>query len=214
VNNPYTIKLANLPAGNYYLTVKDKNYANATSQLGNCGIISQEFIVLQPFPLVATIEIEKQISCNVANDYPYKLDLDNNGVPDEAEDGKLKAVVTGGVGAYSYQWQVLNGGTFQDIPGATQAILADRSVGTYKVLVHDVNNNTADASYTFVFPPQLAITMSANTISCYNQNTGMVSVNATGGTGSLSYEWNTMHTTPTVTGLPGGNYFVLVTDSA
>jgi plastocyanin len=213
VNNPYTIKLANLPAGNYYLTVKDKNYANATSQLGNCGIISREFIVEQPEPLVAVIEIEKQISCNLANDYLYKLDLDNNGVPDEAEDGKLKAVVTGGVGAYSYQWQVLNGGTFQDIPGATQSVLSNQSVGTYKVLVHDVNNNTADASYTFVFPLQLAITMSANTISCYNQNTGMVSVNATGGTGSLSYEWNTMHTTPTVTGLPGGNYFVLVTDS-
>lgn len=213
VNNPYTIKLANLPAGNYYLTVKDKNYANATSQLGNCGIISREFIVEQPEPLVAVIEIEKQISCNLANDYPYKLDLDNNGVPDEAEDGKLKAVVTGGVGAYSYQWQVLDGGSFQDIPGATQAVLTNRSVGTYKVLVHDVNNNTADASYTFVFPPQLAITMSANTISCYNQNTGMVSVNATGGTGNLSYEWNTMHTTPTVTGLPGGNYFVLVNDS-
>ncbi len=213
VNNPYTIKLANLPAGTYYLTVKDKNYAGASSQLGNCGIISQEFIVLQPEPLVATIEIEKQISCNLANDYPNKLDLDNNGVPDEAEDGNLKVVVTGGVGAYEYQWQVLTGGTFQNIPGATQAILANRSVGTFKVLVNDVNGNTANAEYTFVFPPQLSITLSANTISCYNQNTGMVSVNGTGGTGTLSYQWNTSHTTPTVTGLPGGNYFVLVTDS-
>lgn len=213
VNNPYTIKLANLPAGNYYLTVKDKNYANATSQLGNCGIISQEFIVEQPLSLVAVIEIEKQISCNIANDYPNKLDLDNNGVPDEAEDGNLKVIVTGGVGAYSYQWQVLNGGIFQDIPGATQVILANRSVGTYKVLVNDINNNMTNAEYTFVFPPQLSITLSANTISCYNQNTGVVSVNATGGTGTLSYQWNTSHTTPTVTGLPGGNYFVLVNDS-
>ena len=215
VNNPYTIKLANLPAGKYYLTVKDKNYANASSQLGNCGIISQEFIVEQPLPLVATIEVEKQISCNIANDYAYKIDLDNNGVPDEAEDGNLKVLVTGGVGAYSYQWQILKGGTFQDIPGATQPVLSNQSVGTYKILVHDASliPNTTDASYTFVYPPQLAITMSANTISCYNQNSGMVSVNAIGGTGSLSYEWNTSDTTPTVTGLPGGNYFVLVTDS-
>ena len=214
-NNPFTIRLNSLPAGKYYLTVKDKNYANATSQLRNCGIISQEFIVEQPLPLVATIEVEKQISCNIANDYAYKIDLDNNGVPDEAEDGNLKVLVTGGVGAYSYQWQVLKGGTFQDIPGATQSVLSNQSVGTYKILVHDASliPNTTDASYTFVYPPQLAITMSANTISCYNQNTGIVSVNATGGTGSLSYEWNTMHTTPTVTGLPGGNYFVLVTDS-
>ena len=213
VNNPYTIKMANLPAGKYYLTVKDKNYANASSQLANCGIISQEFILEQPLPLVATIEVEKQISCNIANDYAYKIDLDNNGVPDEAEDGNLKVLVTGGVGTYSYQWQVLAGGIFQNITGETQPVLSNRSVGTYKLIVTDSNGNTASAEYTFVYPPQLAITMSANTISCYNQNTGMVSVNATGGTGSLSYEWNTMHTTPTVTGLPGGNYFVLVTDS-
>lgn len=213
VNNPYTIKLANLTAGNYYLTVKDKNYANATSQLQNCGIITQEFIVTQPDPLIATIEVQKQISCNIANDYPYKLDLNGNGIPDEVEDGTLKAVVTGGVGAYSYQWQVFSGGTFQDILGATQSILNNSSEGTYKVLIHDINNNTTDASYIFNYPPQLAIIMSANTISCYNQNTGTVSVNANGGTGSLSYEWNTMQTTPTVTGLPGGNYFVLVTDS-
>lgn len=214
-NNPFTIRLNNLPAGKYYLTVKDKNYANASSQLGNCGIISQEFIVEQPLPLVATIEVEKQISCNIANDYAYKIDLDNNGVPDEAEDGNLKVLVTGGVGVYSYQWQMLKGGTFQDIPGATQPVLSNQSVGTYKILVHDASliPNTTDASYTFVYPPQLAITMSANTISCYNQNSGMVSVNAIGGTGSLSYEWNTSDTTPTVTGLPGGNYFVLVTDS-
>jgi hypothetical protein len=113
VNNPYTIKLDNLTAGNYYLTVKDKNYANATSQLQNCGIILQEFIVTQPDPLIATIEVQKQISCNIANNYPYKLDLNGNGIPDEVEDGTLKTVVTGGVGAYSYQWQVFSGGTFR-----------------------------------------------------------------------------------------------------
>lgn len=213
INNPYTIKLANLPAGNYYLTVKDKNYADASSQLGNCGIISQDFIVEQPEPLIATIEVERQISCNISNDYPNKLDLNNNGIPDEAEDGNLKVIVTGGIGAYEYQWQVLTGGTFQNIPGAIQAILTNRSVGTYKVLVNDINGNMTDAEYTFVFPPQLSIILTANTISCYNQNTGMVSVNATGGTGTLSYQWNTGDTTPTVTGLPGGNYFVLVNDS-
>lgn len=213
INNPYTIKLANLTAGKYYLTVKDKNYTSATSELRNCGIISQEFIVTQPDPLVATIEVEKPISCNIANNYPSKLDLDNNGIPDEAEDGNLKAVVTGGVGAYSYQWQIFTGGIFQNIPGETQPILNNRSAGIYKVLVHDVNNNMTDAEHTFVYPPQLAISLSANTISCYNQSSGMVSVNTTGGTGNYSYEWSTGDTNATVTGLTGGNYFVLVSDS-
>lgn len=213
VNSPYTIKLANLPAGNYYLTVKDKNYANAASQVGNCGIISQEFIVIQPQPLVATIEIEKQISCNRYNDDAYQIDINGNGINDNAEDGNLKVIATGGVGAYEYQWQVLTGGTFQDIPGATQAILANRSVGTYKVLVNDVNDNMANAEYTFVFPAELVVTTSANTISCYNQNSGIVSATVTGGTGALSYQWSSGDNTPTVSGLAGGNYFVLVTDS-
>ncbi|RXM53209.1 MULTISPECIES: SprB repeat-containing protein [unclassified Chryseobacterium] len=213
VNNPFTIKLDGLPAGKYYLTVKDKNYSGASSQLGNCGIISREFTVDQPLPLISNIEIQKQISCNIANDYQYKADLNGNGTPDEAEDGILKAVVTGGVGTYTYQWQIQNGGVFQNIAGATQSTLANLTTGTYKVLVKDVNNNTADAQFTFVFPTQLAITLSASTIACYSQNSGQVSVNATGGTGAYSYQWNTNDTTPTVTGLSAGNYFVLVNDS-
>ncbi|WP_326983259.1 hypothetical protein VUJ46_01555 [Chryseobacterium sp. MYb264] len=213
INNPFTIKVDGLPAGNYYLTVKDKNYANASSQLGNCGIISKEFIVSQPDPLAVNIQVEKQISCNIANNYQFKPDLNNNGVPDEAEDGMLKATATGGVGAYSYQWQKLNGGLFQNLPGAIQSTLGDLTTGTYKVLIKDANNNTAETQYVFVFPAELAITLFANTIACYSQSSGQVSVAASGGTGGYTYQWNTNDTTPTVTGLSAGNYFVLVNDT-
>nr|WP_315033178.1 T9SS type A sorting domain-containing protein [uncultured Chryseobacterium sp.] len=213
VNNPFTIKLDGIPAGKYYITVKDKNYPGASSQLENCGIISREFIVDQPLPLIAAIEVEKQISCNIANNYQYKADLNGNGVPDEAEDGGVKAVVTGGVGIYTYQWQILNNGLFQNIPGATQPTLENLTTGTYKVLVKDGNGNTTDAQYTLGFPAELAIALSANTIACYNQNGGEVSVVATGGTGAYSYQWNTNDTTPVVTGVSAGNYFVLVNDS-
>jgi len=213
VNNPFTIKIDGLAAGNYYLTVKDQNYANASSQLGHCGIISQEFTVDQPNPLAVNIEVEKQISCNIDNDYQFKPDLDHNGIPDEAEDGILKAIVTGGVGAYTYQWQKSNGGLFQNIAGAIQPTLGNLTAGTYRVLVKDANNNTAETEHVFVSPATLAITLSANTIACYSQNSGQVSVAATGGTGAYSYQWNTNDTTPTVTGLSAGNYFVLVNDA-
>lgn len=213
VNNPYTIKLAGLAAGNYYLTVKDKNYANASSQLNNCGIISREFIVSQPEPLIANIQVDKQISCNKVNNYQYKPDLDGNGIPDEAEDGILKAIVTGGVGIYTYQWQKLDSGLFQNITGATQSILENLTSGTYKIIVKDANNNTAENQYVLAFPAELAITLSASTLACYNQSNGQVSVTATGGTGGYTYQWNTNDTTPTVTGLSAGNYFVLVNDT-
>lgn len=213
VNNPYTIKLAGLAAGNYYLTVKDKNYANASSQLNNCGIISREFIVSQPEPLIANIQADKQISCNKVNNYQYKPDLDGNGIPDEAEDGILKAIVTGGVGIYTYQWQKLDSGLFQNITGATQSTLGNLTSGTYKIIVKDANNNTAENQYFLAFPAELAITLSASTLACYNQSNGQVSVTATGGTGGYTYQWNTNDTTPTVTGLSAGNYFVLVNDT-
>jgi len=213
VNNPYTIKLAGLAAGNYYLTVKDKNYANASSQLNNCGIISREFMVSQPEPLIANIQVDKQISCNKVNNYQYKPDLDGNGIPDEAEDGILKAIVTGGVGVYTYQWQKLDNGLFQNIAGATQSTLGNLTSGTYKVLVKDANNNTAENQYVLAFPAELAITLSASSLACYNQSNGQVSVTATGGTGGYTYQWNTNDTTPTVTGLSAGNYFVLVNDT-
>ncbi|GHV14888.1 hypothetical protein FACS1894169_04730 [Bacteroidia bacterium] len=213
VNNPFTIKLDQVTAGKYYLTVKDKNYAGASSELGSCGILFQEYEVTQPDSLIATIKVKEIISCHINNDYQYKLDLDNNSIPDEAETGELTVVVTGGVGSYSYQWQILTGGSFQDIPGATSSILAKLQEGTYKVLLKDANDNEADDKKIFNYPEVLKISLSANTILCNDLQEGIVSVTATGGTAPYTYTWNTSDTTPSVTGLGAGNYFVVVQDA-
>jgi hypothetical protein len=213
VNNPFTIKLGDIPKGKYYLTVKDKNYAAASSNLNACGIISDEYEVDQPEPLIVAIDVKKIISCNIQNDYAYKPDLDNNGIPDEAEDGELRAVVTGGVGAYTYQWQKLDNGSFQNISGKTADLLSKLPEGTYKILIKDANANQTDTTFEFKYPPKLEIRLSANTIKCNDQNEGVVSVVPTGGTAPYTYYWNTTDTSPTVTGLPAGNYFVMVQDA-
>jgi hypothetical protein len=213
VNNPFTIKLDQVTSGKYYLTVKDKNYAGASSELGSCGILSQEYEVTQPDSLIAIINIKEIISCHINNDYDYKLDLDNNGIPDEAETGELTAVVTGGVGSYTYQWQKLESDSWQNIPGATSSVLAKLQEGTYKVLVKDANDNRADDQKVFNYPEILKISLSANTILCNDQQEGIVSVAATGGTTPYTYIWNTSDTTPSVTGLGAGNYFVVVQDA-
>lgn len=215
VNNPFTILLNNIGKGTYYLTVKDKNYANATSNLDSCGIISYVFTVNQPDSLVASISLEKCISCNIANQYEYKSDSNGNNVPDEAEDAIVKVTVKGGiVGTYTYQWQKLNGSTFENIPNATDTLLAGLTEGTYKVLVKDRNNNTDNAALFVPFPAQLKITLSATDVKCNEGNAGEVSVTAAGGRGDYTYQWNTMDTSPTVSGLAAGRYFVFVRDSA
>lgn len=212
VNNPFTIKLDGLAAGKYYLTVKDKNYANASSELNNCGIISKEFIVTEPLPLVVTIAAKQLISCHIANDYAYRLDNDNNGVPDDAEDASLLATITGGVGTYKLQWQKQVGGAFQNIDGADLVSLGKLTAGTYKILVTDANQNATEAQQVLVFPEQLKISLTANTIKCNNANEGQVSVVVTGGVAPYTYMWSTGDTTPTVSGLGAGSYMVMIQD--
>ena len=211
--HPFTIVLKNIPAGKYYLTVKDKNHAGATSNLQNCGIISREFIVTQPDPLIANIMQEQGISCHKDNNDAFKLDANGNGINDNAEDGSIKAQVRGGVGGYQYQWQKEVGGVFTNINGATRNILESLTAGKYKLIVKDRNDNTTSAVFQLNFPSQLKINLSSTTLKCNGLEDGKVTVSATGGTGGYTYLWNTLDTSPVVEGLGAGNYFVTVTDS-
>ena len=211
--HPFTIVLKNIPAGKYYLTVKDKNHAGATSNLQSCGIISREFIVTQPDPLIANIMQEQGISCHKDNNDAFKLDANGNGINDNAEDGSIKAQVKGGVGGYQYQWQKEVGGIFTNISGATRNILENLTAGRYKLIVKDRNDNTTSAVFQLNFPSQLKINLSSTTLKCNGLEDGKVTVSATGGTGGYTYLWNTLDTSPVVEGLGAGNYFVTVTDS-
>lgn len=211
--HPFTIVLKNIPAGKYYLTVKDKNHAGATSNLQNCGIISREFIVTQPDPLIANIMQEQGISCHKDNNDAFKLDANGNGINDNAEDGSIKAQIKGGVGDYQYQWQREVGGVFSNISGATRNILENLTAGKYKLIVKDRNDNTTSAVFQLNFPSQLKINLSSTTLKCNGLEDGKVTVSATGGTGGYTYLWNTLDTSPVVEGLGAGNYFVTVTDS-
>lgn len=216
-NNPFTIKLDQLPAGKYYLTVKDANYESATSAQTACGIISQEFIVEQPEPLIVSIQLQKGISCNSENDDVYKnnieFDKNNNGVFDLFEDGSLAALAKGGVGNYAYQWQKEINGAYQDIDGQTTTDLSNLTEGKYKILVVDKNQNKAEAEFSLVFPSQLTLSVQGSTVKCNSLNEGEVSVTPFGGSGTYTYSWTNGATTPTVTGLSAGVYSVLVSDT-
>lgn len=211
-SNGFSFKLNNITAGKYYITVKDAHYANASSNLESCGILTQEFVVSQPDPLVSNIEVSKKISCHIDNQYEFKLDLNANGIPDESEDGALKSVTTGGVPPYTYQWQKETNGSFQDISGATTSELEEQTIGKYKLLIEDANGNTTHAEYTFIYPEQLKIALQGRDLLCHNGNDGMAEVVATGGTGNYSYRWNNLEKTPKIENIAAGNYFVLVTD--
>ncbi|WP_313375313.1 T9SS type A sorting domain-containing protein [Chishuiella sp.] len=211
-NNPFTIVLKDIPSGKYYLTVKDKNYSNALNGQEGCGIISREFFVDQPLPLVAKLSIKEEILCHIENEYYGNFDRDNNNIPDQAETGIIQSEVLGGVGSYKYQWYKNDNGSFIILQNETLAELSKVIAGEYKLEVVDENKNKTETELIINSPEKLIVNTKANELICNSDNGGVITATAIGGSGDYTYLWNTSDITSTVTGLTAGNYFVTIKD--
>nr|WP_321405543.1 PKD domain-containing protein [uncultured Carboxylicivirga sp.] len=88
--------------------------------------------------------------------------------------------------------------------------------GTYIVKVSDKNN--CETSYSITIPKEIAITPVITDVKCNGGNTGAISINLTGGSGSFSYSWTKTGdatftaTTPTINNLTAGEYILVITD--
>ncbi len=118
--------------------------------------------------------------------------------------GMVAATVSGGIGQYNYSWSVLS---------ETDAQISSLGAGTYTVYVTDENGCAAQASATVNEPAVISSTKTMEGPKCYGGNDGWVCVTANGGTGNLSYSWNTGATTSCLQGISAGNYTVTITDA-
>ncbi len=116
--------------------------------------------------------------------------------------GSITANVTGGTGPYSYQWST----------GQTSQTISNVGPGTYTITVGSFGNPCiGTATITIPGNPQIVVTTSPNnSISC--STTAVISASATGGTGTLNYQWSNGATTPS-TVVYTGTYQVTVTDA-
>ncbi|RMG79039.1 MAG: hypothetical protein D6714_17005, partial [Bacteroidetes bacterium] len=115
---------------------------------------------------------------------------------------------------YNFIWQG-NPPPPPAVDDATSTHITGMDAGIYSVTMQDASGCEVDTTFTLIEPPAIQIdTLSIMQASCSPGNDGAISVNATGGTGTLQYVWNTVpaQTTPDVSGLPSGNYVVTVTD--
>jgi gliding motility-associated-like protein len=172
-----TNSLTGLCAGTYTVTVTD-----------DAGCQQVDSITLtEPTPLVPTITVVTQISCNGTCD------------------GELEAFVTGGVGPYTFAWS--NGQ-----PGASISGLCD---GTYVVTITDANGCDTMLTETLIEPSDIVTTPTVTDANCGICD-GIISLNTSGGTGTHSYNWLNVVPSPgnvsTVTNLCAGSYTIVTTD--
>lgn len=213
----YHIRLNDIVAGTYYLTIKDKNYEIADTNSG-CTIIYSDFIIHEP--IEATIEILTPISCNQNNEF---LDPFSN--------GELTVYVEGGVPfstglPYNYYWKKQDdNGIWQVLNNQDTNIASNLSAGNYALNVEDSLGHVigiyqgdlliqeTDSLFYFQEPELLELEVTSTPISCSTGNDGTATVSISGGISDYNIEWSNGETTPTIRNLIAGTYLVYVTDS-
>ncbi len=172
----------NLRAGAYQVVIRDRN---------NCQI-TKDTTIGEPTALLASITQFTNVRCR------------------GEENGTATPSVFGGTGLagnnkYLFQWSD---------PLNQNTLIADSlAAGTYIVTVTDANGCTDTANVTVTQPnaPVTSTTLQTR-LACFGQNTGEGRVIPSGGSGSYTYRWSNLQSTPTVSNLAKSKYFVTVTD--
>ncbi len=175
-NGATTQDISKVPGGDYSVNVRD---ANGCEKRVDASI-------LQPPPLVLTIQAQEDIMCY--GDKTGSIDID----------------VKGGVPPYKFAWS--NGKTTQNI--------ADVAAGDYTVTVTDANGHQQSMSTKIAQPSQLLVKLDdVNNLRCFNDGSGSISVTTTGGIAPYKYSWNSGQTAQDIDQLSAGDYTLTVTDS-
>ncbi|MBL4625944.1 MAG: gliding motility-associated C-terminal domain-containing protein, partial [Flavobacteriales bacterium] len=113
---------------------------------------------------------------------------------------------TGSQSDFTYVWLPIN---------QTTLTSTGLSSGIYSVTSSDLNGCTNITSVTISEPDLLIPVLTVTDATCFGDNDGAISVNTTGGTGFIYYEWNpNTFSNPNgfANGLTAGNYSVTVVD--
>jgi gliding motility-associated-like protein len=121
-------------------------------------------------------------------------------------EGVVTASASGGTGPYTYLWS----------NSMNSATISNLFAGTYTVTITDHNGCTNSIDATVYQPDQMIVYVTAekDSLQCYGQSDGFITLAVQYGTPPYAYSWNTNppQTTLTASNLPAGTYSVTITD--
>ncbi|SDS53054.1 T9SS type A sorting domain-containing protein [Gramella sp. MAR_2010_147] len=192
----------------------DDNFIDSNTDGSNfTGLGPGEYYV------VASLEAEAELTCSTTSntveiEEPPLLELVLDDVIDVNcfgfADGAISITASGGTGAYTYDWE--------DIEGDDN--VEDRSgliAGSYSVTVTDDNGCTASLNDIMVAEPTelMAQVDEVTHVSCFGFSDGAIDISVSGGTPPYSYDWDDIaeeNEPEDRTGLFAGTYSVIITD--
>ncbi|MEO8734567.1 MAG: SprB repeat-containing protein, partial [Flavobacteriales bacterium] len=164
------------------------------------------------------------VSANVTAPAPIDLEVaiptyGNVNIPCKGDgSGAIALNIVGGSSPFTITWSGPNG--FTSDSTAISGLLA----GTYSVHVQDDHGCVVDSSITLVEPATAvnalltaAFYPSGTNIACFGNSDGSINATVIGGSGEYTYDWrgpdSTSFSTEDLSGIPAGDYQLVVTDS-
>ncbi len=189
--SPYTYNWSNGSLADSATGLVAGNYTLSVIDSNNCSI-DTSFVITQPDSIFISGNLQ-HITCKGAST------------------GSISLTVSGGNYPYSYLWNT----------GDTTANLSQLSAGVYSVTVTDRKNCSKNTSFTLTEPATFPTvnTISVTDVSCFGGNNGNITVNASGGSGNLSYQYFDQNgfllsfNGNTASNLNAGNYTIIISDS-
>jgi gliding motility-associated-like protein len=160
------------------------NYTLTVIDANNCDF-TQTFSVADNNSINAAVNSIQNVSCK-------------NG-----SNGAIMLAVSGVSSNVTYQWS--NGATTKD--------LTNVPAGSYSVTITDGNCSTQLSNLTIIEPLSVLTASPMVTATQCGLNNGMIAVNASGGTGTLSYQWSPNGSGASSSALASGNYTITITDA-
>lgn len=116
--------------------------------------------------------------------------------------GTATGAATGGTGVYSFAWS----------NGVSTAVVNNLHAGTHTLTVTDSVNCQSDTTITILQGDSVSVSHTSTVADCFGAPTGTATVTASGGSGTLTYDWSNGAAGNQQNALIGGPYTVSITD--